>query len=91
MLFLRALLAFVALPGVVAFALPALLLDPRPWARPFLAAGLVANTHAGATFGSRRFRLPESRVHVVWNGIARQVAACAPALRMAAPTNWDMQ
>ena len=42
MLFLRALLAFVALPGVVAFVLQALLLDPRPWARPFLAAGLVA-------------------------------------------------
>jgi len=43
----------------------------------WLAAGLVANTHAGATFGSRRFRLPESRVHVVWNGIARKPARLA--------------
>lgn len=42
------------------------------WAhRPtrFLAAGVVANTHAGARFARQLFKLPEARVHVVGNGI----------------------
>ncbi|MBV8761859.1 MAG: glycosyltransferase [Deltaproteobacteria bacterium] len=34
-----------------------------------LVAGVVANSYSGAEFATRRFRLPESRVHVVWNGI----------------------
>jgi glycosyltransferase involved in cell wall biosynthesis len=34
-----------------------------------LAAGVVANTHAGASFAQRLFRLPGEQVHMVWNGI----------------------
>lgn len=39
------------------------------WLTRGLADGLVANTHAGAKFSGARFRLPEDRIHVVWNGI----------------------
>ena len=35
-----------------------------------LAAGLIANTHAGARFAQALFHLPAAHVHVVWNGIA---------------------
>jgi glycosyltransferase involved in cell wall biosynthesis len=34
-----------------------------------LARGVVANTHAGAAFAKKLFALPESDVHVVWNGV----------------------
>jgi glycosyltransferase involved in cell wall biosynthesis len=34
-----------------------------------MAAGIVANTHAGAAFARQIFGLPEEQVHVVWNGI----------------------
>ncbi len=48
--------------------------------RPFV-TGLVANSHAGADFARRMFRLPDDRIHVVWNGIdiatARQNAAAS--------------
>lgn len=33
------------------------------------ANGLVANTHAGAAFAGKYFRLPAENIHVVWNGI----------------------
>lgn len=52
-----------------------------------LAAGLVANTHAGARFAQALFHLPAAHVHVVWNGIAmdpdgrqRTMHASTPAL-----------
>jgi glycosyltransferase involved in cell wall biosynthesis len=32
-------------------------------------AGVIANSHAGAEFARRNFRLPKERFHVVWNGI----------------------
>ena len=41
MLFLRALLAFLALPGLVAFAAPLLLIWPRPLHAAFRASGLA--------------------------------------------------
>ena len=34
-----------------------------------MADGVVANSHAGAAFAQKLFRLPVTRVHVVWNGI----------------------
>jgi len=34
-----------------------------------LADGLVANTWAGRDFAKNLFRLPDSKLHVVWNGI----------------------
>jgi len=34
-----------------------------------LAAGVVANSHAGARFAQRLYRLPDARLHVIWNGI----------------------
>lgn len=34
-----------------------------------MAAGVVANSHAGAAFARKLFALPTTRVHVVWNGI----------------------
>ncbi|HUF48588.1 MAG TPA: isoprenylcysteine carboxylmethyltransferase family protein [Vicinamibacterales bacterium] len=40
----RALLAFLLLPGVVAFVVPALLLDAPPWARSFDPAGFLPLT-----------------------------------------------
>ena len=39
------------------------------WLTRRLADGVVANSHAGARFAARLFRLPEGRVHVVWNGL----------------------
>jgi glycosyltransferase involved in cell wall biosynthesis len=39
------------------------------WLTRGLAAGLVANSHAGARFAQQRFKLPDANVHVVWNGI----------------------
>ncbi|MHB1516186.1 MAG: glycosyltransferase [Acidiferrobacteraceae bacterium] len=39
------------------------------WLTRHLAAGLVANTHAGARFAGKLFRLPPERLHVVWNAI----------------------
>jgi protein-S-isoprenylcysteine O-methyltransferase Ste14 len=41
MLFVRAVLAFLLLPGIVAFLLPALVLDPPAWERPFGRLGFV--------------------------------------------------
>ena len=37
-----------------------------------LTDAIVANSHAGAAFAQRLHRLPEHRVHVVWNGIDLQ-------------------
>lgn len=34
-----------------------------------LSDGVVANSHSGAAFAQRVHRLPDERVHVVWNGI----------------------
>ena len=39
------------------------------WLTRRLAAGLVANSHAGARFAQPRFKLRDANVHVVWNGI----------------------
>lgn len=44
-------------------------------------SGVVANSHAGAAFAQRNFRLPADRFHVVWNGIdldaiQARVSAC---------------
>ena len=39
------------------------------WLTRGLAAGLIANSHAGARFAQHRFKLPDSDVHVIWNGI----------------------
>jgi glycosyltransferase involved in cell wall biosynthesis len=39
------------------------------WLTRGLAAGLVANSHAGARFAQSRFALADANVHVVWNGI----------------------
>lgn len=39
------------------------------WLTRHLADGVVANSHAGARFAARLFRLPEHAVHVVWNGL----------------------
>jgi glycosyltransferase involved in cell wall biosynthesis len=35
-----------------------------------LAVGVIANSHAGARFAAKLFGLPDSRRHVVWNGIS---------------------
>lgn len=35
----------------------------------FRADAVIANTHAGAKFAATRYRLPESSIYVVWNGI----------------------
>lgn len=50
-----------------------------------LAAGVVANSHAGAAFAQRLFRFPGEDVHVVWNGldlaaIDRRLAAREPGI-----------
>jgi len=37
-----------------------------------LCDGVVANSHAGADFARRLHRLPDDKVHVVWNGIDLQ-------------------
>jgi protein-S-isoprenylcysteine O-methyltransferase Ste14 len=42
MLVLRALFAFLVLPGIVAFVLPGLVLDPPPWARQFDSLAFVS-------------------------------------------------
>lgn len=34
-----------------------------------LASGLVANSHAGAHFARKHTRLPDTNIHVVWNGL----------------------
>lgn len=39
------------------------------WLTRHLTDGVVANSHAGARFAARLFRIPEARVHVVWNGV----------------------
>ena len=39
------------------------------WLTRGLTAGLIANSHAGARFAQKRFKLPDANVHVVWNGI----------------------
>ena len=46
-----------------------------------MAAGIVANSHAGARFAQGLFRLPPEQVDVVWNGVEpqpdhRQIHAC---------------
>ena len=42
-----------------------------------LVGGLVANTHSGARFAQRYFRLSDEHVHVVWNGIDPRVAGAS--------------
>lgn len=51
-----------------------------------LAAGVVANSHAGARFAQTMFGLPARHVHVVWNGINvdsidARIAACRTNVR----------
>ncbi len=57
------------------------------WLTGDLAAGVIANSHAGAAFARKLFALPEDDVHVVWNGIALEavesrIAACKAAYKM---------
>jgi len=56
------------------------------WLTRRLAAGVVANSHAGAAFAQQMYAFPDHKMHVVWNGIAldavdRRVAAATLACK----------
>jgi glycosyltransferase involved in cell wall biosynthesis len=50
-----------------------------------MAAGVVANTYAGAKFAQRLFHLPSEHVHVVWNGIDPARRDCPRSNRLVDP------